>query len=198
MLWPPEVASQQARQPMVSIETRLVDVNLNTIERADNPGFICRINQLLRWDNVRAGEYIIRATGYSQLDGQGQQVAKADFPVVVTRDVYTEVPMTDGDPVQIVGISPNTNVEMHPGDTMPFIATAYNAQNIPLFVDPTDAFEWGVIDGGPHLQVSNDGRANVPEFADVPIVGRLFATHRDSGTTEELLIFITPRIIEGE
>jgi type IV pilus assembly protein PilQ len=47
------------------------------------------------------------------------------------------------------------------------------------------------------IYTSNGGfsRAEVPFFARIPILGVLFRNHRESDRRTELLIFITPRIV---
>jgi type IV pilus assembly protein PilQ len=59
-----------------------------------------------------------------------------------------------------------------------------------------------VRDGGTAViggiyQVTNDrGEDRVPGLADIPILGHLFKNRRNNNNTEELLIFITPRVIK--
>ncbi|HXU43910.1 MAG TPA: type IV pilus secretin PilQ [Thermoanaerobaculia bacterium] len=50
--------------------------------------------------------------------------------------------------------------------------------------------------GGIYKITNNDGDARVPGLANIPILGYLFRNKTVSNTNEELLIFITPRIIK--
>lgn len=49
--------------------------------------------------------------------------------------------------------------------------------------------------GGIYEVTNNDNRARVPGLANVPIVGHLFKNRSRDSRNEELLIFVTPRII---
>ena len=44
---------------------------------------------------------------------------------------------------------------------------------------------------------TRDGRSwqKVPWFAELPVIGWLFKTKRDTSDREEMLIFLTPRIV---
>lgn len=50
--------------------------------------------------------------------------------------------------------------------------------------------------GGIYKISNNDGNARVPGLANIPLLGYLFRNKTVSNTNEELLIFITPRIIK--
>ena len=50
--------------------------------------------------------------------------------------------------------------------------------------------------GGLFKDTDNSGQAKVPGFADIPLVGWMFKNNAVSKTGEELLIFITPKIME--
>ncbi len=52
-----------------------------------------------------------------------------------------------------------------------------------------------VVIGGVRKQKLIDSRDQVPWLGDIPIIGNLFQHNKDSDETEELLIFIAPRII---
>jgi len=49
--------------------------------------------------------------------------------------------------------------------------------------------------GGLYKSTRNTSRRKVPWFADLPIIGHLFRTDAKQDTYEELLIFITPKIV---
>jgi len=50
--------------------------------------------------------------------------------------------------------------------------------------------------GGIYKVTSDDGQDRVPGLADIPILGHLFKNRRHANSNEELLIFITPRVIK--
>jgi len=49
--------------------------------------------------------------------------------------------------------------------------------------------------GGLYKSTKNTSKRKVPWFADLPVIGRLFRTDAKQDTYEELLIFITPKIV---
>jgi type IV pilus secretin PilQ/predicted competence protein len=51
--------------------------------------------------------------------------------------------------------------------------------------------------GGIYQVKDNDSRTRLPFVYQIPIIGNLFKTHNISTSHDELLIFITPRIIRG-
>lgn len=51
--------------------------------------------------------------------------------------------------------------------------------------------------GGIYQVKDNDSRSRLPFVHQIPIIGNLFKTHNISSSHDELLIFITPRIIRG-
>jgi type IV pilus assembly protein PilQ len=50
--------------------------------------------------------------------------------------------------------------------------------------------------GGIYKVTANSGENRVPGLANIPIIGHLFRNHTRSDENEELLIFITPRVIK--
>lgn len=53
-----------------------------------------------------------------------------------------------------------------------------------------------VVLGGVYEQSKNDGVTKVPFFGDLPLVGALFRSTTKTDNKEELLIFITPKIVK--
>ncbi|HGX92665.1 MAG TPA: type IV pilus secretin PilQ family protein, partial [Candidatus Tenderia sp.] len=53
-----------------------------------------------------------------------------------------------------------------------------------------------VVLGGVYEQDSNKGVEGVPFFGDLPLIGALFRSSSNRDSKEELLIFITPKIIK--
>ena len=50
--------------------------------------------------------------------------------------------------------------------------------------------------GGIYKVTSDQGEDRVPGLANIPVLGHLFKNKRRSDENEELLIFITPRVIK--
>ena len=196
MLWPSVQPANGERPPMVSLEVRLLKVDLTPLSRADNPGTINRPAERVRFNNVPAGNYIVQAKAYCAPDERSEVLSAAEFPVVVVPDQHAEYCVTAGSPVAGVNVTPNP-VRLQAGEIKRLIATAWNAAGMPLLVDPISAFEWTIIDGPPSLTVDQEGRIAAPLLADIPILGRLFTRHRESEAHTELLIFVTAPIVDG-
>jgi len=54
-----------------------------------------------------------------------------------------------------------------------------------------------VVLGGIYEEEEREQTERVPFFGDLPLVGRLFRTDLKTNNKSELLIFVTPRIVEG-
>lgn len=52
-----------------------------------------------------------------------------------------------------------------------------------------------VVLGGIYRQTNNKGVTKVPFFGDLPVVGRLFRQENRTDNKEELLIFVTPKLV---
>ncbi len=55
-----------------------------------------------------------------------------------------------------------------------------------------------VVIGGIYTQTTSDATTKVPFFGDVPVLGNLFRSNTRSDAKAELLVFITPRIIQDQ
>lgn len=55
-----------------------------------------------------------------------------------------------------------------------------------------------VVLGGVHEERNTSGTSKVPVLGDVPVLGRLFRTDNNSNNNNELLIFVTPKIVDGK
>ena len=55
-----------------------------------------------------------------------------------------------------------------------------------------------VVLGGLIRDNETEGRSGVPLLMDIPVLGSLFSTTTQSSTRTELLIFITPRVMESQ
>ena len=54
-----------------------------------------------------------------------------------------------------------------------------------------------VVLGGLIIDNESSGKAGVPLLMDIPVLGSLFSTTVDQSKRTELLIFITPRVVES-
>lgn len=55
-----------------------------------------------------------------------------------------------------------------------------------------------VVLGGVHEEENLSGTTKVPVLGDVPVLGRLFRTDNNSNKNRELLIFVTPKIVDSK
>jgi type IV pilus assembly protein PilQ len=54
-----------------------------------------------------------------------------------------------------------------------------------------------VVIGGIYVQEDLSNTEKVPVLGDVPVLGSLFRTRSNSSRKSELLVFITPRVLQG-
>ncbi|MEZ5479512.1 MAG: hypothetical protein R3E95_19140 [Thiolinea sp.] len=54
-----------------------------------------------------------------------------------------------------------------------------------------------IVLGGVHEENSINGSTKVPVLGDLPVVGQLFRKTNRSETKRELLIFVTPKIVDS-
>lgn len=55
-----------------------------------------------------------------------------------------------------------------------------------------------VVLGGLIRDNDSEGRSGIPLLMDIPVIGSLFSTTKTDSTRTELLIFISPRVLEGD
>ena len=53
-----------------------------------------------------------------------------------------------------------------------------------------------VVLGGVYIERNVDSVTRVPFFGDLPFIGALFRSTKQSDSKEELLIFVTPKILK--
>ena len=53
-----------------------------------------------------------------------------------------------------------------------------------------------VVLGGVYESTDTNSRRSVPVLGDIPVLGRLFRSNNRSEKKKELLVFITPRILD--
>jgi type IV pilus assembly protein PilQ len=72
------------------------------------------------------------------------------------------------------------------------ISFKVNEANTELIVDDGDT----IVIGGITVTSDTSGETGVPGLKDIPLLGWLFKTASDTNTKDELLIFLTPRIVK--
>lgn len=55
-----------------------------------------------------------------------------------------------------------------------------------------------IVLGGVHEEENVRNEKKVPVLGDVPVVGNLFKSNSKSNKKRELLIFVTPKIVDGK
>lgn len=85
-----------------------------------------------------------------------------------------------------------TNPDGSTRTIVPFVNTS-EAETVVLVKDDTT-----LIIGGLMKDTITDQKQKVPFLGDLPIVGKLFSTSGESKEKTELVIFLTPHIIEGD
>jgi type IV pilus assembly protein PilQ len=55
-----------------------------------------------------------------------------------------------------------------------------------------------VVIGGIYTQTSANATTKIPFFGDLPVLGNLFRNNLRSDAKTELLVFITPRIVQDQ
>ena len=55
-----------------------------------------------------------------------------------------------------------------------------------------------VVLGGLILETHSDGRSGIPVLMDLPLIGKLFTTTSEDVFRTELIVMITPRVVEDE
>ena len=65
-----------------------------------------------------------------------------------------------------------------------------------LLANATDIDGGTTVIGGIYKVSTDQGQDRVPGLANIPVLGHLFKNRRREDSNEELLIFITPRVIK--
>lgn len=55
-----------------------------------------------------------------------------------------------------------------------------------------------IVLGGVHEEENIKGTTKVPVLGDVPVLGHLFRTDSKSNDKRELMVFVTPKIVDGK
>jgi type IV pilus assembly protein PilQ len=79
------------------------------------------------------------------------------------------------------------------GATIPSVGAILNTNELSTHVVVDDGQT--VVLGGIYKESKNVSVTKTPFLGDIPYLGRLFSQHLDSSTKDELLIFVTPRLV---
>ncbi len=193
--WPAPEPAGVDRTQMVSIETRLVEVSLDTLAPNTTPQLTDRPVDTCHFRHVPVGHYIIQALGYEEQNAQGYPIGRVDFPVEILPGQMSDYQMVASAQLCHINLWPDGQLQLTAGESRHVVATARTIDNLPLFVDPVNPFEWVITEGPPGLTVDDAGKVTAPALVNLPTLGTLFTRHKRSGQTAELTIMVTPRII---
>jgi type IV pilus assembly protein PilQ len=169
----------------------VVNAQLQAME-SNNKGKIISAPKILTLDNKEAFIEQGLEIGYLEQTGTNTAVLTTKFKKVtlnlrvtphITQDnrVSMKIEIIKED---VVGYTPITNV--------PTLATKKAITE--LLVDDGDT----LVIGGITKNTDTTGDNGVPYLAKIPLLGYLFGTKSDKTQNEELLIFMTPRIVQLE
>ncbi|MCC6748609.1 MAG: type IV pilus secretin PilQ [Deltaproteobacteria bacterium] len=164
--------------------------NLNLrLSAAENSGDIRIISapRITTLDNVEAHIEQGVTIPFSQITAVGVQTTFRDAKLNLTVKPHVTA---DGSIIMSVNVTRNEPDFVNTGPRGDPTILKKEAKTEMLVKDGDTA----VIGG---IYTTRDGRswAKVPWFAEIPILGWLFKTRRESSDREEVLVFITPRII---
>ncbi|MBK8479744.1 MAG: type IV pilus secretin PilQ [Proteobacteria bacterium] len=164
------------------------NVNLR-LSAAESKGDIRIISapKITTMDNIEAKIEQGVSIPFSQVSANGVQTQFRDAKLSLTVKPHVTA---DGSVIMKVNVERNEPDFVNTGPRGDPTILKKEAQTEMLVKDGDTA----VIGG---IYTTRDGRAwqRVPWFADIPILGWLFKTRRDTSDREEVLVFITPRIV---
>lgn len=164
------------------------NVNLR-LSAAESKGDIRIISapKITTMDNIEAKIEQGVSIPFSQVSANGVQTQFRDAKLSLTVKPHVTA---DGSVIMKVNVERNEPDFVNTGPRGDPTILKKEAQTEMLVKDGDTA----VIGG---IYTTRDGRSwqKVPWFAEIPILGWLFKTRRDSSDREEVLVFITPRIV---
>ncbi len=171
----------------IGIDSTVLDLRLSAIETSGYGKVVSRP----RITTVTGGEAMIKQgtkIPYQALSDKGIETKFEEANLVLT---VTPVINPDNSVIldfDISNDSVGSNVSTGAGS-----APAINTKNAKSTLVVKDG-ETTVI-GGVFVESENDGHAGVPFLMDIPLIGKLFQSRNKSSRKSELLIFITPKIL---
>lgn len=168
-----------------SIGGSLLDVQLSALE-ASGRGKVISSPRIATLDNTEAKILSGRRIPYATVSQEGTRTefAEANLELKVTPHI------TPNDFIGLViQATRNTADFANQSSGVPTIITREAITN--MMVKDGDT----VVIGGLYTRTLANSKDGVPFLSKIPVLGSLFQTTRESDDTEELLIFITPRIL---
>jgi len=117
-------------------------------------------------------------------------VATEKIPVGITLTVTPQV-SSDGFVLMKISVKSSTLGTQSPGSVVPDELTREALSNILVRDGET------IVIGGIMKDTSQESEAGIPYLKDIPIIGWMFKRIRWQKDFEELVVFITPRVISG-
>jgi len=158
--------------------------------QAEDRGKVVSSPRIMTADRTKASITEGTEIPYQTTDGDGNTSTtfkKANLTLAVTPQVTTE-----NDVVLKLSISKDTpNTKLKVGEN-----PAIDNSNVETEVRVENGGT--VVIGGIYVQEDNTVENRVPLLGDLPVIGALFRNNSNTNNRRELLVFITPRIVENE
>lgn len=197
--WLGDAGDRAAAPPrQVSIEARFLDVNLEPV-RELGVEVLNFPEDRLRLNRIPVGDYALQLVGYPEPNAQGGAQRVACVHVRVDPGGRVRLEVTLDRPPHAITFWPDP-LRMKTGETRQVLTNvvAQDGQTV-ILGGLGPQFDFTILKGAPNLSVGTGGRVRAaPSLLQLPYVGRLFASHRDSAATRELVVFVTPRIVGGD
>jgi type IV pilus assembly protein PilQ len=173
---------------LISLSDFMLDLELSALQ-ADGYGEVISTPKVLTADKQTAKVSSGTQIPYQSSEGGGANaVSTTEFiDAVLSLDVTPSI-TPDGKVQMLLNITSDT-----PGNPTPTgqLTINKNQINTNVLVDNGET----VVLGGIFEQETRNGQTKVPFLGDIPYVGRLFRKDIKSDNKRELLIFVTPRIV---
>ncbi len=169
----------------------VINASLQAME-ANNKGKIISAPKILTLDNKEAFIEQGLEIGYLEQTGTNTAVLTTKFKKVTLNLKVTPHITQDNRVSMKIEIIKEDVVSYTPVTNVPTLAT--KKATTELLVDDGDT----LVIGGITKTTETTGDTGVPFLAKIPVLGYLFGTKNDNNTSQELLIFMTPRIVQLE
>jgi type IV pilus assembly protein PilQ len=170
---------------LASVGGSLLDIQLSALE-ASGRGKVISSPRIATLDNTEAVIQSGQRIPYATISQEGTRTEFVDASLSLK--VTPHVTPNDFISLEVTATRNAANFSQTSGG-VPSIDT--REATTKLLVKDGDT----VVIGGLYTRTINDSKDGVPYLSKVPILGWLFQTTRTQDDTQELLIFITPRII---
>ena len=171
---------------LISLSDFMLDLELSALQ-ADGYGEVISTPKVLTADKQMAKVSSGTQIPYQSSESGGAISTTEFIDAVLSLDVTPSI-TPDGKVQMLLNITSDT-----PGNPTPTgqLTINKNQINTNVLVDNGET----VVLGGIFEQETRNGQTKVPFLGDIPYVGRLFRKDIKSDNKRELLIFVTPRIV---